>query len=96
MSFNETDYNNLKQKAAKYQEVLQNTQNYRQAWQDELRQSIVQQLQEAIDAGGLPGKVELRSGIQNLEAVVLNLGSGHSGIGEPYQTARFIGVPAAV
>ncbi len=83
MSFAATDYQNLQQKVARYREVLQNTQNYRKAWQDELRQAIAAQLQQALEASNLSGRVELRGDIQNLEAVALNLGTGQSGLGEP-------------
>lgn len=82
MSFNETDYTNFQQRVAKYKDVLHNTQNYRLAWQNELRQAIIDHLQKALTAGELSGKVELRSDIKNLEAVVLSLGVGNSGLGE--------------
>lgn len=83
MTLEDTDYNNLKQRVQKYQETLQNTVNYRSLWQGELCQAIINQLKEAITTVGLPGKIEHRREIHNLEAVVFSLGVGSSGLGEP-------------
>ena len=83
MAFIDTDYNGLTLRVQRYHEILQNTANYRAIWQSELRQGIMEQLQAAADTSGLAGRVELRSEILNLEAVVFNLGAGSSGLGEP-------------
>ena len=83
MAIQDTDYNNLIQRVQKYKEVLQNTANYRNIWHTELKQAIVEQLQQAAVAAGLQGRTETRSEILNLEAVVYTLGAGSSGLGEP-------------
>jgi hypothetical protein len=83
MAFLENDYQNLRQRVARYQEVLQNTARYRDMWQSELKAAIISQLDEAIKAVNLTAKIEQRAEIQNLEAIVLNLGVGQSGLGEP-------------
>lgn len=83
MSFNETDYSGLKARVIRYKETLLNTAKYRLAWQNELREAIQQQLNSAVEAAEIPGKVELRSEIGNLEAIVLTLGVASSGLGEP-------------
>jgi hypothetical protein len=83
MAFLENDYQNLKQRVVRYQEVLQNTVRYRELWQSELKAAIISQLQDAIQAVGLTAKIDQRVEIQNLEAIVLNLGVGQSGLGEP-------------
>jgi hypothetical protein len=83
MAFTDTDYSGLTQRVQRYHEILQNTANYRAIWLSELRQGIMEQLQAAADTSGLAGRVELRSEILNLEAVVFNLGAGSSGLGEP-------------
>jgi hypothetical protein len=83
MAFIDTDYNGLTQRVQRYLEILQNTINYRAIWQSELRQGIIDQLKAAADTSGLKGRVEHRSEILNLEAVVFNLGAGSSGLGEP-------------
>jgi putative component of toxin-antitoxin plasmid stabilization module len=77
------EYHNLQQRVSRYHEVLTNTNTYRQFWTDQLRQDIVNQLQHTVDATGLKAKVEVRSQISNLEAVVLTLGMGNSGLSEP-------------
>ncbi|MBK9335371.1 MAG: hypothetical protein IPM98_01805 [Lewinellaceae bacterium] len=83
MTFNEQDCLNFRRKVERYQEVLQNTEQYREIWQKRLRNEIVDYLQRAADAAKLGCAVEERSDIQNLEAVSLSLGSSHSGLGEP-------------
>lgn len=76
----DTDLLNLQRKANQYKEVLQNTESYRQVWKDSLRQAIVQQLEQLSEAVELKVKVEVRSDMENLEAVVLSLGEVKSGV----------------
>ncbi len=83
MAIQDIDYANLTQRVQRYQEVLKNTASYRAVWQSELRQAIMDQLRQAAEAAALPGRIEHRSEILNLEAVVFNLGVGSSGLGEP-------------
>jgi hypothetical protein len=83
MPLSEQDALNLRRKVSRYQEVLQNTQRYRETWTSELKQTIQEQLKSLTDASGLPANVEVRSDIQNLEAVTLTLGSSASGLAEP-------------
>lgn len=83
MHINTNDIYNLQRKVEHYKEVLQNTQRYREAWANGLRQDIIDQLRRLAEEAGIPCTLDLRSGIVNLEAVVLSLGSGSSGLGEP-------------
>ena len=83
MAFADNDYSNLSQRVQRYKEILSNTANYRAVWQSELRQDIADQLKLAAEASNLGGKVDFRSEIYNLEAVVFTLGAAHSGLGEP-------------
>ncbi len=76
------DLSNLKRRVAHYQEVLNNTKNYRAAWKNGLRQQIVSQLEEMVATTDLEGTVELKESLENMEAVVLNLGQEKSGIYE--------------
>jgi hypothetical protein len=71
---------NLQRKVNQYKEVLQNTLNYRQAWKDGLREELSATLEALIKATGLEAKVEVRSDIENLQAVVLTLGQAKSGM----------------
>ena len=83
IGFNENDTANLKRKVERYQEVLQNTHNYRARWSGGLKDDIVAVLQKISASIGLECVVEERSDIANLGAVTLTLGSVASGLGEP-------------
>ncbi len=82
MPLSEQDNLNLQRKVERYKEVLQNTQRYRQVWKDELKANIAAQLRTLALSGGLPADVQEVGDIQNLEAVILNLGTSESGLGE--------------
>jgi hypothetical protein len=83
MTLTEQDTITLKRKIERFKEVLQNTQHYREVWKSELKQTIVDRLTELCNIGGMPCNIEVRSGIHNLEAVALTLGSVESGLAEP-------------
>ena len=74
------EYINLKKKVNHYQEVLTNTRAYRQVWKDELKDKIVQQLEIIITEVELPAKIEIKSDLENLEAIVFSLGTVKSGM----------------
>jgi len=71
---------NLKRKVDFYKDVLTNTENYRKAWQLELKNLIINILQDIAKQVELPVKVEERVQMENLEAVVLSLGTVKSGM----------------
>ncbi len=48
----------------------------------ELKKNIVAQLRSLLESGGLTAKVQEVSDIQNLEAVILTLGTSESGLSE--------------
>lgn len=76
----EPDLFNLKRKVSHYQEVLQNTKDYRKAWKDSLKADITDHLKKLNEATELGAKVEERSQMENLEAVLLTLGDVQSGM----------------
>ncbi len=78
----EADFESLKEKARHYQEVLKNTLTYRKIWKESLAQEIEKFLKKAVDKAGIPGKVEKRGNMENLEAVLLSLGTVESGMYE--------------
>jgi len=82
MPLTEQDILNLQRKTERYKEALQNTQRYRKIWKKELKKSIVAHLRALAEAGGFPAKVQEVAEIENLEAVVLTLGTSESGLGE--------------
>ena len=71
---------NLKRKVAQYKEVLNNTANYRKVWQDSLKENIISKLQELLVQSELDAKVEERGEMENLQAVVVSLGTSESGM----------------
>lgn len=83
MEFTEQDILNLQRKATRYNEVLNNTQQYRALWQNSLKAQIVSSLSVLIEKTQLPAVIEERADITNLEAIVVNLGAGNSGLAEP-------------
>lgn len=76
----EMQLHNLRRKASQYKEVLKNTLTYRQAWTDQLSQKILDQLNYIMGTIELSGEVNVRSDLENLEAVVLSLGTIRSGM----------------
>jgi len=76
----EPEFRNLKKKVVRYGEVLESTQKYRQIWLDELSQRIMNQLNYIISQVGLEATVEVRSELENLEAIDLSLGTVRSGL----------------
>lgn len=77
-----TQLMNLQRKVNQYKEVLQNTERYREVWKKEFKDYIIQTLQKISEAVDLHAKVEVKSQIEGLEAVVLDLGETKSGIYE--------------
>src|SRR5690606_33387701 len=71
---------NLSRKVAQYKEALLQTSAYRKAWNDGLKEKLIQFLESSIKEVGLQATVEVRSDFQNLEAVVLSLGQVKSGM----------------
>ncbi len=76
------NYSNLKNKADRYRQILDNTENYRKAWDNGLKEMIEKQLKEIIEETNLDAEVELKEELNNLSAIVMTLGTGFSGISE--------------
>lgn len=74
------EYQNLKKKVTNYQEILVNTRAYRQIWKDELKDLIVNQLTKISEAVELEAKIDIKSDLENLEAIVFSLGTVKSGM----------------
>lgn len=75
-----TEHFNLQRKVNTYKEIVKNTRAYREVWKESLKDMIVKQLTEVSTAVGLEGKVEVKSELENLEAVVFSLGDVKSGM----------------
>ncbi|MFZ1749130.1 MAG: hypothetical protein WAU01_03020 [Saprospiraceae bacterium] len=77
------DIGTLIVKINKYRQVLDNTIAYRKAWHNEVKPMLVTTLKEILKQADLKrAEVEVRDNIENLEAVVLDLGRSSSGIAE--------------
>lgn len=72
----------LKNRVNDYKEVLGNTDSYRQDWKETLKPMIVDTLSTIVKETGLDAEVVVKDQIENLEAVVLDLGRTHSGMKE--------------
>lgn len=71
---------NLKKKVARYKEIIQNIREYREIWKTSLRDNIAQKLNYMVEQSELEADIEIRTEMENLEAVVLNLGDVKSGM----------------
>lgn len=76
------DLSNLKRKVNQYQEVLKNTNTYRETWKSTLKASIIDQLKNMVMECNLEAEIEVKEEMENLEAIVLNLGETKSGLYE--------------
>lgn len=76
------DLGSLPSKVERYKQLLQNTIDYRMAWKNESKPLIEKTLKHIIKNTGLQAKIETKDNIENLEAVVLDLGRSSSGLSE--------------
>ena len=76
------DYNGLISKVQRYQSILNNTKEYRERWTEQLKGLIISELENMMKVSGLNGKIETSDKVQNLEYIILSLGSEESGISE--------------
>ena len=70
----------LSRKVAYYKETLDQTTAYRNAWKNGLKDKLVSFFNEVIKEVGLDAKVEVRTELENLEAIVISLGDVKSGM----------------
>lgn len=78
----DTQLYNLKRRVNQYHEVLENTIDYRKLWKEGLREAIFQKLSALTQQVGLKASITYREQIDNLEAVVVSLGTVESGISQ--------------
>jgi len=77
------DTGTLVSKINKYKQVLANTDIYRISWHEDIKPMLTQTLESILkDAELAKAEVIVRDNIENLEAVVLDLGKSSSGISE--------------
>jgi len=73
---------NLKSKVDAYHDILENTEKYRNIWQESLKDFIIERLNSILGETGLKAEVEVKDNVKNLESIMLTLGRQKSGIGE--------------
>jgi len=77
------DTGTLLAKVNKYKQVLENTGKYRLAWHSDVKPMLSKTLEEILKQSDLPkAEIITRDNIENLEAVILELGRSSSGISE--------------
>jgi hypothetical protein len=76
------DIGTLAVKAQGYKKVLENTVEYRKAWASKMKPLIIETLEEILKLTDIKGKITIEDKIDNLEAVILDLGKSSSGIHE--------------
>jgi len=76
------DLGTLVARANDYKKVLENTGDYRKEWAPNMKPLIVKTLTDILEQTGIKGKVDSQENIENLEAIVLDLGRSASGISE--------------
>ena len=76
------DIGSLIVKTNRYKEVLENTIHYRKQWTNEMKPMIKSTLEEVMKQAELKSEVKIQDKINNLEAIILDLGKSSSGISE--------------
>lgn len=76
------DLTTLKNRVNDYHEILGNTDSFRQDWKETLKPMIIKTLEQVIKETKLTADVVVKDQVENLEAIVLDLGRTHSGMQE--------------
>ncbi|MEZ4906931.1 MAG: hypothetical protein R2771_04640 [Saprospiraceae bacterium] len=76
------DYKVLEKKLSHYNEVLNNTKQYRKDWNDNLKNTIMETLEEIIENSGMDAEIDEHDQFAGLETITLSLGIVESGISE--------------
>lgn len=76
------DIGTLASKANDYKQILENTIDYRKKWNKTMKPIILKTLKEILKQTGIKGKINDQDNIENLGAIVLDLGRSASGISE--------------
>lgn len=84
---NDRDLMNLKKKVAIYKEIVANTRNYRDAWDNSLMKKIEDALGRFSEGANLKASIKEIGDVENLSAIVLSLGQVKSGIFEEVNDA---------
>jgi len=78
------DLHNIITKVDKYNQILDNTKNYRAKWSTEMKKTISATLEKIIKDTKLNAYIEYKDDIENLEVINFSLGTEVSGIAEKF------------
>ena len=76
------DITGLIGKVETYKTIRKNTADYRKVWDSEIKPMLRKNLEAIIEKTGLAATVEERTEMDNLEAIVLDMGQEESGISQ--------------
>ncbi len=76
------DIGTIQSKTNAYKGILKNTEDYRKVWKSELKKMIIDTLEYINTEADLGAEVILKENIDNMEAIVYDLGRVHSGLSE--------------
>lgn len=76
------DLTTLNNRVDDYKIILENTKNFRQDWKESLKPMIIDTLGQVVKKTNLIADVVVKDQVENLEAIVLDLGRVHSGMKE--------------
>ncbi len=72
----------LRERANKYQAILDQVVNFRKNWDEKLKDFIIEKSNEILHHTGIRAAVQVEERFENLESVTISLGKSISGIAE--------------
>ena len=79
-------YTALKNRASKYKSILEQVVNFRDAWEEELKQFILDGINNILQQTDIKARVEVEEKFENLETISVYLGKSMSGIAETFES----------
>lgn len=75
-------YTAIKERASKYQTILQQVIDFRNAWGSQLKEFIRSNAELILEHTGVNAQIEIEERFENLESITISLGKSISGIAE--------------
>ncbi len=75
-------YTAIKERANKYTKILQQVMDFRDAWNDHLKDMIIKTSEEILKHTEINATVNVEEAFENLESITISLGKAVSGISE--------------
>ena len=64
-------YTAIKERASKYQAILDQVMKYREAWGKELKEFILDTSKKVLSETGISGQIEVEERFENLESITI-------------------------